>query len=81
VIQRVKPSCAADMSWWAGRFLLEGFSEEERAYECYWLRLPSYGYHYQARYREERWCQLVLFWHGRDGLTWFWEPCPKKVAA
>ena len=70
-MQKVARGCWADMSGWAGRFSLE--CDDGEWYECYWLRLPSYGWHRLDYCRREAWCQFVLFWHGRDGLAWFWD--------
>jgi hypothetical protein len=73
VRQRIERHMAIDFSRRAGCCLLQG-EKDDQWYESYWLKLPSYGYHWYWPARADLWCQLVLFWHGRDGLTWFWEP-------
>jgi hypothetical protein len=72
VIQRVPRYCAIDFSRWIGIAKVE--ARDGQWYECYWLKLPSYGYRYQVYIDGDVWSQLVLFWHGRDGFRSLWIP-------
>jgi hypothetical protein len=76
-MQRVKRYEAIDFSRWLGRVLLE--AHDGKWYECYWLKLPSYGWHWCYWRGEDEWSQLVLFWHGRDGFRHFWQPIPDQL--
>jgi hypothetical protein len=71
-MQRVRRYEAIDFSRWAGIVQVE--ADDDKWYECYWLKLPSYGLHFDYYRGRNAWCQLVLFWHGRDGLSHFWKP-------
>lgn len=71
-MQRVRLYQAIDFTRWIGRCLLE--CADGQWYESYWLKLPSYGIHWVFYYDCDAWCQLVLFWHGRDGFSYFWQP-------
>jgi hypothetical protein len=73
-MQRVKPWQAIDMRRWVGRCILEIGDGQE--YECYWLKLPCYAIKPIYYYMTEGWCQLTLFWHGRDGFSYHWQPLP-----
>lgn len=75
----IEPYEAIDFRRWIGLVKVRECSGE--VYECYWLKLPSYGYHWDFMRRRDVWCQLVLFWHGRDGLNIQWEPCPAREPA
>jgi hypothetical protein len=75
-MQRVRMYEAIDFSRWIGACKLE--TPHGEWYECYWLKLPSYGYHYCIMRDQDEWCQLIWFWHGRDGFSYFWQPVPDQ---
>lgn len=77
-MQQVPRYCAIDFTGWIGVANVQSYDDEW--YECYWLRLPSYGWHWHYAYGRDAWCQLVLFWHGKDGLTYFWDPVSDNSA-
>jgi hypothetical protein len=76
MIQRVPKYCWIDFSRWIGIAKVE--DHDGQWYECYWLKLPSYGWHYQINYDVERWSQLVWFWHGKHGFRAFWLDLPDQ---